>query len=84
MRPRPDVWAVGLVMVDGLYVEGEQRTLGLLAVELPTHASEPPTRGPARDSSPVRAPASVQKLLPTPTSYPLAPPSCPAPWRANA
>ena len=30
MRPRPDVWAVGLVMVDDLYVEGEPRTLGLL------------------------------------------------------
>ena len=30
MKPRPDVWAVGLVMVDDLYVEDEPRTLGLL------------------------------------------------------
>ena len=30
MRLRPEVWAVGLVMVDDLYVEGEPRTLGLL------------------------------------------------------
>ena len=30
MRPRPDVWAVGLVMVDDLYVEGEPRAPGLL------------------------------------------------------
>ena len=30
MTPRPDVWAVGLVMVDDLYVEGEPRTPGLL------------------------------------------------------
>ena len=30
MRARPDVWSVGLVMVDDLYVEGEPRTLGLL------------------------------------------------------
>ena len=30
MKPRPDVWAVGLVMIDDLYVEGEPRTLGLL------------------------------------------------------
>ena len=30
MRPRPDVWAVGLVMVDDLYVEGDPTTLGLL------------------------------------------------------
>ena len=30
MRSRPDVWAVGLVMVDDLYIEGEPRTLGLL------------------------------------------------------
>ena len=31
MRPRPDVWSVGLIMVDDLYVEGEPRTMGLLA-----------------------------------------------------
>ena len=30
MKPRPDVWSVGLVMVDDLYVEGEPRTMGLL------------------------------------------------------
>ena len=30
MRLRPDVWSVGLVMVDDLYVEDEPRTLGLL------------------------------------------------------
>ena len=30
MKSRPDVWAVGLVMVDDLYVEGEPRTPGLL------------------------------------------------------
>ena len=31
MTPRPDVWSVGLIMVDDLYVEGEPRTMGLLA-----------------------------------------------------
>ena len=31
MTPRPDVWSVGLIMVDDLYVEGEPTTLGLLA-----------------------------------------------------
>ncbi|MCE2529718.1 MAG: bifunctional hydroxymethylpyrimidine kinase/phosphomethylpyrimidine kinase [Acidimicrobiia bacterium] len=30
MRSRPDVWSVGLVMVDDLYVEGQPRTSGLL------------------------------------------------------
>ena len=30
MKPRPDVWSVGLIMVDDLYVEGEPRTPGLL------------------------------------------------------
>ena len=30
MRSRPDVWSVGLVMVDDLYVEGQPRTPGLL------------------------------------------------------
>ena len=30
MKSRPDVWSVGLVMVDDLYVEGEPRTMGLL------------------------------------------------------
>lgn len=30
MTPRPDVWAVGLIMVDDLYVEGEPSTPGLL------------------------------------------------------
>ena len=30
MKSRPDVWSVGLVMVDDLYVEGEPRTPGLL------------------------------------------------------
>ena len=33
MTPRPDVWAIGLTMVDDLYVEGEPRTLGLLGGE---------------------------------------------------
>ena len=31
MKSRPDVWSVGLIMVDDLYVEGEPRTMGLLA-----------------------------------------------------
>ena len=31
MTPRPDVWSVGLIMVDNLYVEGEPRTMGMLA-----------------------------------------------------
>ena len=30
MKSRPDVWSVGLVMVDDLYVEGQPRTPGLL------------------------------------------------------
>ena len=30
MRSRPDVWSVGLIMVDDLYVEGRPRTMGLL------------------------------------------------------
>ena len=30
MKSRLDAWAVGLVMVDDLYAEGEPRTLGLL------------------------------------------------------
>ena len=30
MSPRPDVWSVGLIMVDDLYVEGEPSTPGLL------------------------------------------------------
>ena len=31
MIPRPDVWSVGLIMVDDLYVEGEPKAMGLLA-----------------------------------------------------
>ncbi len=31
MTPRPDVWSVGLMMVDDLFVEGEPRAMGLLA-----------------------------------------------------
>ena len=31
MTPRPDVWSVGLIMVDDLYVEGRPRAMGLLA-----------------------------------------------------
>ncbi|MDE0369264.1 MAG: carbohydrate kinase family protein [bacterium] len=31
MTPRPDVWSVGLMMVDDLYVEGEPGAMGLLA-----------------------------------------------------
>ena len=31
MTPQPDVWSVGLIMVDDLYVEGEPRAMGLLA-----------------------------------------------------
>ena len=31
MTPRPDVWSVGLIMVDDLYVDGRPRTMGLLA-----------------------------------------------------
>jgi len=31
VTPRPDVWSVGLIMVDDLYVEGEPRAMGLLA-----------------------------------------------------
>ena len=30
MRSRPDVWSVGLIMVDDLYVEGKPTTMGLL------------------------------------------------------
>ena len=30
MKCRPHVWALGLIMVDDLYVEAEPRTLGLL------------------------------------------------------
>ena len=30
MKSRPDVWSVGLVMIDDLYVEGQPRTPGLL------------------------------------------------------
>ena len=30
MKSRPDVWAVGLIMVDDLYVKGDPTTLGLL------------------------------------------------------
>ena len=31
VTPRPDVWSVGLMMVDDLFVEGEPRAMGLLA-----------------------------------------------------
>ena len=31
MTARPDVWSVGLIMVDDLYVEGEPTAMGLLA-----------------------------------------------------